>query len=207
MDLIPQLISLLGGSVVLVGAAGWLATKLIENRLAREIEEYKTKLKAESDSEIESLKSRLQIAAKEREIAINWLHQKRATAIETLYSALVDLQHVVRIVLDVFSPRNPSDIRKYSSEAIAKLRQTYDAYLKAKIFLSPATCEKIDNVLSGIQDPIVMYDLYLGNYDDHELDTLVDVKDHAWKDIRDVVPAALSDLEFDFRKVLGVENS
>lgn len=206
MDLISQLIPLLGGSVVLVGAAGWLAKKLIENRLAREIEEYKTKLKAESDAEIESLKSRLQIAAKEREIAVNWLHQKRATAIETLYSALVDLQHAVRIVLDILSPRNPPDIRKYSSEAVMKLRQIYEAYLKAKIFLSPLTCEKIEKVLRGIQDPMVMYNLYLGNYDDHELHTLVDVKDHAWKEIRDVVPAALGELESDFRKVLGVEN-
>lgn len=206
MDLIPQIISLLGGSVVLVGAAGCLATKLIENRLAREIEEYKTKLKSESDAEVESLKSRLQIAAKEREIAVNWLHQKRAIAIETLYSALVDLQHVVRIALDVLSPRNPQDIRKYSSEAIAKLRQTYEAYLKAKIFLSPATCEKIDNVLRGIQDPVVTYDLYLGNYDDNELHTLVDVKGHAWNEVQDIVPAALDDLEFEFRKILGVEN-
>lgn len=206
MDLIPELVSLLGGSVVLVGAAGWLATKLIENRLGREIEDYKTRLKAESDAEIESLKSRLQIAAKEREIAVNWLHQKRATAIESLYSALVDLQHSVRIVLDILSPRHPPDMRKFSSEAVKKLHHSYEAYLKAKIFLSPLTCEKIEKVLRGIQDPMIMYDLYLGNYDDHELHTLTDVRDHAWKEIRDVVPAALSELESDFRNVLGVEN-
>lgn len=206
MDLIQQLLSLLGGSVVLVGAAGWFSTKLIENRLTREIEEYKTELKAESDAEIESLKSRLQIAAKEREIAVNWLHQKRATAIETLYSALVDLQTIVRIVLDILSPRNPQDIRKFSSEAVKKLHQTYEAYLKAKIFLSPLTCEKIEKVLRGIEDPMIMYDLYLGNYDDHELHTLTDVKEHAWKEIRDIVPVALGELESDFRNVLGVEN-
>lgn len=206
MSLILEFISYLGGSVALIGAAGWLATKLIENRLSREIENYKTKLKAESDAEIENLKSRLQIAAKEREIAVNWLHQKRATAIESLYSALVDLQHAVRVVLDILSPRHPPDIRKYSSEAVKKLQQTYEAYLKAKIFLSPLTCEKIETVLRGIQDPVVTYNLYLGNYDDHELHTLTDVKDHAWKEIRDVVPAALGELESDFRKVLGVEN-
>lgn len=206
MEFILELIKLLGGSVVLVGAAGWLATKFIENRLNREIEDYKAKLKVESDAEIENLKSRLQIVAKEREIAVNWLHQKRATAIETLYSSLVDLQHAVRVVLDILSPRNPPDIRKFSSEAVKKLHQTYEAYLKAKIYLSPLTCEKIEKVLQGIQDPVVMYDLYLGNYDDHELHTLTDVKDHAWKDIQEVVPAALSELEFDFRSVLGVEN-
>jgi len=71
--------------------------------------------------------------------------------------------------------------------------------------LSPLTCEKIENVLRGIQDPVVMYHLYLGNYDDHELHTLTDAKDLAWTNIREVVPAALRELESDFRSVLGVE--
>lgn len=206
MEFILELIKILGSSVILVGAAGWLSTKFIESRLNREIENYKTRLKTESDAQMENLKSRLQITAKEREIAVNWLHQKRATAIEVLYSSLVDLQQGVRIVLDTLSPRNPQDIRKYSSDAMKKLRQTYDAYLKAKIFLSSLTCEKIDRVLQGIQDPVVRYNLFLGNYDDHELHTLTDVKDQAWKDIQEVVPAALSELESDFRSVLGVEN-
>lgn len=204
MELILDLIELLGGVAVLVAGAGWLATKFIENRLGREFEEFKIKLKITSDAEIENLKSRLQVAAKEREISVNWLHQKRANAIETLYSALVDLQYVVQIVLDILSPRNPLDIRKYSSEAVMKFHQTYEAYLKAKIFLSPLTCEKIEKVLHGIQDPVVMYDLYLKNYDDHELNTLTDVKDYAWRDIQAVVPAAIRELESDFRSVLGV---
>lgn len=206
MELMLELIKLLGGAAVLIGAAGWLATKFIENRLNREIEAYKARLKAESDAEIENLKSRLQVAAKERKIAVSWLHQKRATAIEGLYSSLADLQHAARVVLDILSPRNPEDIRKFSSETVKKFHQTYEAYLKAKIFLSPLTCDKIEEVLRGIQDPVIMYDLYLRNYDDHELNALTDVKDSAWKDIQSVVPAALKELESDFRLVLGVEN-
>lgn len=206
MELILELIKLLGGAAVLIGAAGWLATKFIENRLNREIEAYKARLKAESDTEIENLKSHLQVAAKEREIAVSWLHQKRATAIESLYSSLADLQHAARVVLDILSPRNPTDIRKCSSEAVKILHQTYAAYHKAKIFLSPLTCEKIEKVLQGIQDPVIMYDLYLENYDDHELNTLTDVKNNAWEGIQTVVPAALNELESEFRLVLGVEN-
>jgi hypothetical protein len=206
ISLISEFISLLGGSAILVGCAGWLATKIIENRLASDIESYKTRLKMESDSEIENLKSRLQIAAKEREIAISWLHQKRANAIETLYAAMVELQEAVRIVLDIFSPRNAADIRKYSQAAVDKIRQTYGAYLKAKIFLSPKTCEKIEAVLGGIEDPIIMYNLYLKNYEDHELHSLRDVKEHAWEELQKVVPDALKELEIDFRNVLGVAN-
>lgn len=202
MELLTLLTSVLGGSALLVVAAGWLASKLLENRLSRDIETYKVKLKAESDAEIESLKSRLQIVAKEREIAVTWLHQKRAASIEALYTALVDLQHSVRIVLDIFSPRNPSDIRKYTAEAFKKTQDVYSSYSKAKIFMSHLTCEKIERVLDGIQDPLVTYYGFLGNYDDHELNTLSDVKEHAWKDIRDHVPSALRELEAEFRQVL-----
>ena len=206
MELLPLLLPILGGSVVLIPGAGWLATKLVENRLNRDIETFKAKLKAESDIEIESLKSRLQVTAKEREITVTWLHQKRAVAIENLYAATVDLQHSVRIVLDIFSPRNPSDIRKYTAEAFQKVKEVYLCYLKAKIFLAPLTCEKIESVLDGLQDPLVMYYGYLGNYEDHELNTLSGVKEQAWKEIRDSVPPALRELETEFRQVLGVEH-
>lgn len=51
-----------------------------------------------------------------------------------------------------------------------------------------------------------MYYGFLGNYDDRELNTLSDVKEDAWKKIRDSVPPALIELEAEFRQLLGVEN-
>lgn len=154
IEFLYQIGSVVGGLAVLITAAGWLASKLFENRINRDFESYKAHLKAESDFEIESLKSRLQIAAKEREIAMAWLYQKRAAAIETLYASLVDLQHSVRIVLDIFSPRNPTEIRKYTMDAFNQSQEVYKSYLKAKIFLAPETCEIVERVLKGIQDPI-----------------------------------------------------
>ena len=183
MPIISLLASVVGGSAVLVASARWMAGKLIENGLNKSIEAYKSSLRSESDAEIERLKSSLQMSVKEQEIEASWLHQKRAAAIEGLHSALVDLQKSVRIVLDMFSPRDPGDIRIYSADAVKKVRETYDVYLKAKIFMSPATCEKIERVLRGIEEPVVLYECYLSNYDDHELHTLSDVKDRAWEDI------------------------
>jgi hypothetical protein len=206
MELLPLLVSILGGSAMLIVAAGWLASKFFENRLNRDIETYKARLKAESDAEIESLKSRLQVAAKEREITVTWLHQKRASSVEALYTALVDLRQSVRLVLDIFSPSNPADIRKYTAEAIKRTQEVYSNYLKAKIFMAPLTCEKIERVLDGLHNPLLLYYGYLGNYDDHELETLSDVKEHAWKEIRDSVPPALEELETEFRQLLGVGN-
>lgn len=67
---------------------------------------------------------------------------------EALYTALVDLQHSVHVVLGIFSPRNPSDIRKYTAEAFKRTQDVYSGYLKAKIFMAPLTCEKIERVLT-----------------------------------------------------------
>jgi hypothetical protein len=85
-----------------------------------------------------------------------------------------------------------------------KTHEVYASYLKAKIFMALSTCEKIETVFRAIQGPIAMYEAFLGNYDDHELHSLSDVKQNAWEDIRDSVPSALSELEAEFRKILGV---
>lgn len=204
MELLQVLITTLGGSALVVGAAAWLAKALITSRLNVDIENYKARLKAASDVEIEGLKSQLQVAAKEREIAVNWLHQKRANAIESMYAALVELEESVRVVLDIFSPRNPADIRRYTADAVAKGREVHSAFLRTKIFLTPQTSEILERVLHGLKEPVETYNMYLKNYDDHELHSLSDRKDEAWREVGEVVPRALVELENEFRAVLGV---
>ncbi|MDH1291375.1 hypothetical protein N5C43_08900 [Comamonas terrigena] len=207
IDFLYQIISVVGGASILIAAAGWIASKIFENRMNRDFETYKAHLKAESDFEVENLKSKLQMATKEREIAVTWIYQKRAVAIENLYTSLVELQHSVRIVLDIFSPRDPNEIRKYTTEAFNKSQEVYKIYLKVKIFMTPETCELVERVLNGIQDPIALYKGFLGNYEDHELNTLVDVKEYAWKDVQEVFRPALRELEAEFRQILGGHNS
>jgi sensor c-di-GMP phosphodiesterase-like protein len=205
MELISQIILTFGGFAACITAAGWLATKFIENRLNREIENYKASLKTESDKEIEKLKVALQVSAKDREIAVNWLHQKRAGAIETIYGALVDLQFTVRSVLDFCSSREPEEIRRLSNTAMSKLRGVYTDYVKAKIFLSPDTCVKIELVINHVQDSVLAYHGTLAVYDDHELSSLVEFKNNMWQELNEHLPQAISELESDFRKVLSGE--
>ncbi len=204
MNFTNFILSVVSGAALSIPAAAWLAKKFIETRLEKELEQYKYKLKKESDLDIEHLKSKLQSSIKEREITATWLHQKRANAIEGLYSSMVELHHSVRIVLDILSPRAPSDIRKYTQEAYEKIQSTYSTYLKTRIFLSHETCGKVEDVLHAFQDPLTTYYGFLGNYGDNEPHTLVDVKDHSWKELRSKVLPAMKELESEFRTVLGV---
>lgn len=203
MSILTQVISFLGGFVIAFPVSTSILKKLIDHRLNRDIEDYKSKLKCESDIEIEKLKTVLQINAKEREINLLWLHKKRAKAIESLYTSLIDLQSLVRSILDLFSPKNPQTIRSMTEETYSKIQTLNTNYMKAKIFLEPLTCQKIESVLESFRSPVAIYKGYLANYDDHELESLSDVKDYAWKEVLENVPQALRELETEFRAILG----
>jgi len=95
-----NIIGVIGGSATLIGVATWLSALLTKHFLIKDIEKYKQSLRTESDKEIEELKIRLQLASKEREIAVNWLHEKRAYRIEQLYSSLIDVQSNAYILLN-----------------------------------------------------------------------------------------------------------
>jgi len=204
MDILTTSLSAAVSAALSVPVAGWLAQKFIEGRLNKDLESYKAQIKRESDAEIESLKSRLQVSAKEREISINWLHQKRAAAIENLYSSLVELEYKTRVILDFMSPRTPDDIRKYTKEAHESIQIVYKTYLKSKIFLHLQTCQKTEAVLNAFQDPTAMYYGFLGVYDDHELSSLTDIKDHAWDELQERLIPAMNELEGEYRSILGV---
>jgi hypothetical protein len=61
----------LGGQAAFLGAVARLAKSLVSHRLAREAEEFKIKLKADADPEIERLKSSHQIVATEHQGAVH----------------------------------------------------------------------------------------------------------------------------------------
>ena len=237
MDYTNLGITFVSAIAVTIPSASWLVKKYLENDLKKNIEKYKDTLKlasnselekikvelksksdselerlkvqlqSESNSELESLKSKHQILIKRRAEEINYLHQKRANAIEVLYVSLVELHEAAYLVLNIFSPKNPADIRKYTQDAFEKVCAVNTEYLKAKIYISPQTCEVIKDVIDPFRSSIQMYYAYQHNYDDHELDTISDVKDRSWKEIEESVNPAMKELEEEFRKLLGVKDS
>ena len=207
MDILIYIFSAIGISAVAIPLAAWLAKKLIDSRISKDIELFKNEIKKNSDLELEYFKAGLQRTLKNNEIATSWLHEKRANLIIDLYSSLVDLNNFTRVLLGIFSTRNPSEIRSNTLEAVERVENLYDRYLKARIFLSEPTCKTIEAVLEALQDPTTTYYTFLKVYDDDELHTLRDVKDGAWKDLSNTIPPAMEKIERDFRKILGVEHS
>lgn len=74
---------LLGGGFI--AAATYLARKVIEQALSRDIASFQAKLSAEHDVAIEKLKDDLRMASLEREIRFSRLHEKRVEVLGDLY--------------------------------------------------------------------------------------------------------------------------
>jgi len=69
----------------------WISEPLknsIKHEYDQKLETHKAQLKAQSDVEIEQLKSRLNIAATEHQITFTNLHERRAEVIAEMYSLL-----------------------------------------------------------------------------------------------------------------------
>lgn len=205
MDLVYIFLSVVGGSGVAVAAAAWLASKLVNNRLEKDFENYKLNIRIQSEERIENLKSKLQILVKEHELSNSWIYKKRASAIERLHSSFVDIQSSTRDVLDIYSSRDPVDIRRQTKSAVDEIKGAYNGYQKSRIYLTSLTCAKIDEFFEGIEGPVIRYYTFQGVYDDHELNSLGDIKSGAWTEINNKLPAVVKEVEGEFRRVLGVQ--
>jgi hypothetical protein len=86
----PELLLAFGGNATLLVVLGLLFKSLLSQMLTKDLEKYKTELKADSDVAIEQLKSRLQITALEHQVRFSKLHEKRAEVLAELHEQIVE---------------------------------------------------------------------------------------------------------------------
>jgi hypothetical protein len=80
-----QLLFLFGGNAMLLAVLGYLFKSLLSQLLTKDIEKFKSQLKADADVSIERLKSTLQMTALEHQVRFSKLHEKRALVVADLY--------------------------------------------------------------------------------------------------------------------------
>src|SRR4051794_18590985 len=103
------LLTTLGGTGILVAAAAWLTKQLVTAFLSKDLEKFKSELKAKNDLAIEEFKSRLQSEVQKTVIAYSSLHTKRAKLIADLYRRLAGLQSGIQHVLMELGRREYSE--------------------------------------------------------------------------------------------------
>lgn len=193
-----QLITSLGEFAVIAGGIAWLIRGIINHLLTKDIETYKTKIKFESEKEIEQLKAELRIIAEEHHIRFSNLHERRAEIIAALYSLIVKAE-----VSLINSELEVNVWEKISNKSLDPIRKARDYFKENELYFSPTLCRIIEELIMIIIDPVLEYES--GDF----LSLSANEKKQKFKDslaeAQKLIPKIKKEIETEFRKILGVE--
>ena len=190
-----------GGNAALLAVLGLIGKSLLEKILARDSLRIESELKAKNETELEKLRSTLAVAAAERHVRFTKFHERRAEVISETYGLLRELHTKLGDYVKIFEPAGdrPKEERRNDVAAAHKAFITY--YSKNKIFLSKIAVEKIEKInQKSIQ---AFYGFFYGV-------EMVHVEGiEKWMkictEVTEEMPVALSELEDEFRRLLGDE--
>lgn len=199
-----NILSSMGTFAIIVAALTWLARSLFSQYLSRDIEKFKAKLQLESQRELAQIQSSLGIAAFEHQIRFSQLHEKRATIISELYGAIVELHksvdNFIRFLASSSSEKRNSNLQKIW-EAADRFKVLFE---KNRIFFSEKICEKIENLNESMSKPISEIVIHLEVSRQQNWDVLGKTWGEAQKRLVEEIPIIKTELETDFRRLLGV---
>jgi hypothetical protein len=137
-EFLVQLITSAAVSTVLAAALVWLSRLWISERLKsaikseyeQKLETHKAQLKAQSDIEIERLRSQLSIAATEHQVRFSRLHEKRAEVVAETYKLLLDLHQRLANYVSIIEFSNDPPIAERRAMAVGSHKSFIDFYAK-----------------------------------------------------------------------------
>lgn len=193
-----ELIKLLGGFAVLVGALAWLTKNIITHFLDKDVEKYKRRLETEATREIEGFKSQLYMIAKEHEVRFSKLHEKRAEIIADLYSLLYKAHVTVNVLeLRVKDGDDDATLNQAANIAYDVCSNAFTFFEKNRLYLSKELSDLIHRILSTMELTSASYP-----YEDSiRMEALVN-----WKEQSQQIALIMSRLEQEFRIMIGSES-
>lgn len=176
----------------------WL---LVSNQLSKDADAFRINLQAQTNVEIERLRSSLQTAAAERQVRFSKLHDRRALVIARLYRLLLEAKDSA-----TYFAAQPNDV--------TAAKQAWDQQLKLyrflhlnKIYFPTTLCELLDHYESKLRHKVTNVKLFMSV--EYPNSQMIDEQNKAmlelWRTLEKDLPAVLSELEKEFRSLLGVE--
>jgi len=205
MTTLEFIISFLGGSALLLFAVAWLIRTLVSQFLAKDLENYKTKLQFESQIELTKFKSEIEKSAFEHQIIFSKLHDKHAEIIAELYSKIVNLHKAtnlfVKMLLAVTEEQRKENLEKLWT-AVDDFREYFD---KNKIFFKDKTCQKVEQLNDSMSEPVSKLVMHLEmSAQNNDVEPVFNAWEKAEQQIEEIVSVIKKDLEDEFREILGV---
>jgi len=181
----------------------WL-TEGIKNSIRIQFEEkletHKAQLKAQSDVELERLRSQLRDASAERNIVFSRLHEQRANTIAETYSCLKELHICLSEYVKVFEMAGgPSKEERYK-KLVAAHEAFFESFAKRLIFFPEETARKLNGINQAIVETGNEFRLFVElRQSPNSTEDWVKLE----KRVRTEIEETLLALEKDFRVLLG----
>jgi hypothetical protein len=184
----------------------WISERLrnaIKNEYDQKLESHKAQLKAQSDVEIEKLRSQLSIAATEHEVTFSKLHEKRARVIAKTYSLLKKLFVCLGEYVNIVQlPNAPSkeEQRKVAAEAYQNFRSYY---VTRVIFFPKPTASKLEEIDLEL---VKTFNRFVIEVEMSKNPDPTNKWIEIFNRVKGEIKTALDELEDEFRRLLGDEH-
>ncbi len=201
------------GTVLIVSVVGYLAKKIIEFLLNKDLEKFKNELTSENEraklkfeKDLESYRADLNLIYS-KQIK---LYSKKSDIIENLYHKLVDLNNSMRNLTRPFrniSGKDDETIHKEEIERIVKAEQDgaefFNFYIQNKIYFKPKICELIENLQTQFLNAHFDHS-YVHLHGGSSSEMTFEMAKNASDKVKNTIPKLMEKVETDFRETLGV---
>ena len=193
-----DVITSLGGNVILLAAVGWLIKALLSHRFALEAEKFKIELKASADTEIERVRAFLTRGSR--------VHEQQVETLTKLHRHLLRAQGYLQLeaaTIRVEGEVSREEYRRVCAEAIASAHETL---LDGRLLIPPDLARECDRFFLSVfrgqtdlnfaQHPMVVDGLQRAEFFRNAQETA-----------REEVPRILDQIEIAARDVIHGETS
>jgi len=200
-------------SVVIAGMIGYLAQKIIEQILKKDLEKFKGELQSENqkaklqfDKEMENYKAGLNLISSRQ----SKLYTKRSEVIEKLYQNLVEFNNAMfdmTVLMRNVTGKDDETIQKEELERIGNTGKLgtdfFEFYQKNKIYFNVETCKLIEEIQEGFKQSHSDYSFrHLWGIPPSKM--TYEMAKGANEKVREEIPKLLKTLEDEFRRSIGV---
>jgi hypothetical protein len=201
MNIVAEILAVIGGSYGLYRLAEWLIKRAVDASLQRRADEFRILLQRDVDLQVQSLKSSLEMIAYEQQVRFSKLHEKRADVIAELYSQIVELPtYAGKFIL-----QSPSDVEQ-AKIAMDKVTEADCFVAKNRIYFPSDVCELLDKFVKTLRSMVIQVQVY---WKDRSFVTLEMMEEQnkvmmkAVTNLENEIPTLTRKLENEFRSLLG----
>jgi len=189
MTFLQSLIALIVAPAAVLAAVAWIARRLLDRSIDRDLERYRNEL---------------ELGRIEYQTKLSVVHERRAQVIGELYEKLSDAHFALgRLTTPVqFDTRPYKERRKDSAEGCSGFM---DYFPRVRIYLDADICDKLDEVVTVIRKVFALFDRTHIKSGGDPKD--VGYSQEAWDEFEGKFLPAMKLLEDRFREFLGTEPS